>query len=64
MSADLNAKGKSTLDQLQDTRDEMRKMQARFAEQEMSWKQENSDLALEVQSKQRQLDVSLTVPQS
>ena len=58
MSADLSAKGKSTLDQLEDTRHEMRNMQARFAEQEIAWKETNSTLEVELEAKTKRLQVA------
>ena len=58
MSADLSAKGKSTLDQLDDTRQEMRMMQARFAEQEMVWKEKSSTLQVELDVKSKRLQIS------
>ena len=58
MSADLSAKGKSTLDQLDDTRQEMRKMQARFTEQEMAWKEKTSTLEVELDARSKRLQIS------
>ena len=58
MSADLSAKGKSTLDQLDDTRQEMRKMQSRFAEQEIEWKEKASTLEVELDAKYKRLQIS------
>ena len=55
MSADLSAKGKSTLDQLEDTRTEMRKMQANFAEQESEWREKNSCLEVELENKDKKI---------
>ena len=55
MSADLSAKGKSTLDQLEDTRVEMRKMQANFAEQESQWREQNSCLKVELENKDKKI---------
>ncbi len=55
MSADLSAKGKSTLDQLEDTRTEMRKMQANFAEQEAQWREKSSVLEVDVANKTKRL---------
>jgi hypothetical protein len=62
MSADLSAKGKTTLDQLEDTRTEMRKMQSNFAEQEAQWREKTSCLEVELEGKTKRLgsvDVSL-----
>ena len=58
MSADLSAKGKSTLDQLDDTRQEMRNMQARFTEQEMAWKEKTSTLEVELDARSKRLQIS------
>merc|ERR1712083_163496 len=55
MSADLSAKGKSTLDQLEDTRTEMRKMQMNFAEQESQWREKNSCLEVELKNKDKKI---------
>jgi hypothetical protein len=55
MSADLSAKGKSTLDKLEDTRIEMRKMQSNFAEQESQWREKNSCLAVELEIKDKKI---------
>jgi hypothetical protein len=53
VSADLSAKGKSTLDKLEDTRIEMRNMQSNFAEQESQWREKNSCLAVELEIKDK-----------
>ena len=58
MSADLSAKGKSTLDQLDDTRNEMRNMQQRFAEQEVAWKEKYSTLEVDLVARTKRLQVS------
>merc|ERR1712064_222785 len=58
MSADLSKKGKSTLDQLDDTRNEMRNMQQRFAEQEVAWKEKYSTLEVDLEAKSKRLQVS------
>merc|ERR1712173_147504 len=55
MSADLSAKGKSTLDQLEETRVEMRKMQANFAEQEAIWREKSSCLEVELNNKDQRM---------
>ena len=55
MSADLSAKGKSTLDKLEDTRIEMRNMQSNFAEQESQWREKNSCLAVELENKDKKI---------
>jgi len=44
MSADLSKKGKTTLDTLEDTKDEMRTMQENFILIEMSLKDKNANL--------------------
>ena len=56
MSADLSAKGKSTLDQLEDTRAEMRKLQSDFAEQEAQWREKNGCLLVELQNTEQKLE--------
>ena len=56
MSADLSAKGKSTLDQLEDTRTEMRQMQSNFSEQEAQWREKNGCLQVELQNSQQKLE--------
>ena len=53
--ADLSAKGKSTLDKLEDTRIEMRNMQSNFAEQESQWREKNSCLAVELEIKDKKI---------
>ena len=53
MSADLCAKGKTTLDQLEDTRTEMKRMQKNFAEQESSWKEEMEILKVDLEAKEK-----------
>ena len=58
MSADLSAKGKSTLDQLDDTRNEMRNMQQRFAEQEVAWKEKYSTLEVDLEARSKRLQVA------
>merc|ERR1712203_125413 len=55
MSADLSAKGKSTLDKLEDTRIEMRNMQSNFAEQESQWREKNSCLEVELEIKDKKI---------
>ena len=60
MSADLSAKGKSTLDQLEDTRTEMRQMQSNFSEQEAQWREKNGCLQVELQNSQQKLGKILT----
>ena len=52
---DLSAKGKSTLDQLEETRVEMRKMQANFAEQEAIWREKSSCLEVELNNKDQRM---------
>ena len=58
MSADLSKKGKSTLDQLDDTRNEMRNMQQRFSEQEVAWKEKYSTLEVDLEARTKRLQVS------
>ena len=52
---DLSAKGKSTLDQLEETRFEMRQMQSNFAEQESQWREKSSCLEVELINKGQRL---------
>ena len=58
MSADLSAKGKSTLDQLDDTRNEMRNMQQQFAEHEVAWKERCSTLEVDLEARSKRLQVA------
>ena len=58
MSADLSAKGKSTLDQLDDTRNEMRNMQQQFAEHEVAWKERYSTLEVDLEARSKRLQVA------
>ena len=53
---DLSAKGKSTLDQLEETRFEMRQMQSNFAEQESQWREKSSCLEVELINKDQRLE--------
>ncbi|KRT79688.1 hypothetical protein AMK59_7559 [Oryctes borbonicus] len=55
MSENLSKKGKSTLDALDDTKLQMRKMQENFIELEMQMKEENQRLSSEVQQKEREI---------
>ena len=55
MSADFSARGKETLDQLEDTRSEMKQMQANFAEQESRWREEKSILQVDLEAKVQKL---------
>ena len=57
LTADFSAKGKSTLDQLEDTRAEMKLMQQRFSEQESQWKEQNSLLQIDAESKSQRLQI-------
>lgn len=57
MSADLSAKGKSTLDQLEDTRTEMKEMQRNFADREAQWKEETAVLKVDLESKAKRIDM-------
>ena len=54
--SDLSAKGKSTLDQLEETRFEMRQMQSNFAEQESQWREKSSCLEVELINKDQRLE--------
>ena len=51
MSADLSKKGKTTLDTLEDTKDEMRTMQEHFVLLEMSLKSKNENLLIQLQER-------------
>lgn len=51
MSADLSKKGKTTLDTLEDTKDEMRTMQEHFILLESSLKQKNDNLLQQLHEK-------------
>ncbi|CAD1476221.1 unnamed protein product, partial [Heterotrigona itama] len=51
MSADLSKKGKTTLDTLEDTKDEMRTMQEHFVLLEMSLKNKNENLLIQLQER-------------
>ncbi len=55
MSADLSARGKSTLDQLEETRAEMKKMQLTFAEQEAKWREQMGVAKVEVEAKENRI---------
>ena len=51
----MSAKGKTTLDQLEETRFEMRQMQSNFAEQESQWREKSSCLEVELINKGQRL---------
>ncbi len=53
LSADLSLKGRATLEQLEETRSEMRSMQERFAQQEAEWKERNSLAVVDLAAKDR-----------
>jgi len=55
MSADLSARGKNTVDALEDTRAEMRKMQADFAEKEAAWREQRETMNVEMENKGKRL---------
>lgn len=55
MSENLSKKGKSTLDALDDTKLQMRKMQENFVELEMQMKKENQKLSSELQQKEGEI---------
>ena len=57
MSADFSAKGKSTLDQLEETRLVMRDMQLKFTQQEAAWKEKSSTLQVELDASTKRLQV-------
>ncbi|XP_053973095.1 golgin subfamily B member 1-like isoform X3 [Hylaeus volcanicus] len=55
MSADLSKKGKTTLDTLEDTKDEMRTMQEHFVLLETSLKNKNENLLMQLQERDNKL---------
>jgi len=55
MSADLSKKGKTTLDTLEDTKDEMRTMQENFILIEMSLKNKNTNLLEQLQERDNRI---------
>lgn len=55
MSADLSKKGKTTLDTLEDTKDEMRTMQEHFVLLEESLKNKNDNLLLQLQERDNKI---------
>ncbi|XP_024889876.1 protein lava lamp-like isoform X3 [Temnothorax curvispinosus] len=55
MSADLSKKGKTTLDTLEDTKDEMRTMQENFILIEMSLKNKNASLLEQLQERDNRI---------
>lgn len=55
MSADLSMKGKTTLDTLEDTKDEMRSMQENFILVESSLKSKNDNLLKQLEEKAEQI---------
>uniref|UniRef100_A0A1E1XHX5 Putative titin isoform x2 n=1 Tax=Amblyomma aureolatum TaxID=187763 RepID=A0A1E1XHX5_9ACAR len=58
MTEDLSLRNKTTVDDLDDTRAEMRQMQQNFLEQEMSWKQKEASLTADLDSnKSRVVDL-------
>ncbi|XP_011157500.2 protein lava lamp isoform X2 [Solenopsis invicta] len=62
MSADLSKKGKTTLDTLEDTKDEMRTMQENFILIEMSLKNKNASLLEQLQERDNRIsDLEHTV---
>lgn len=62
MSADLSRKGKTTLDTLEDTKDEMRMMQENFILIEMSLKNKNANLLEQLQERDNRIsDLEYTV---
>ena len=54
-SAALSAKGKSTLDLLEETRKAMKEMQLKFTEQEAEWKESNSNLEIQLEFAKKRL---------
>lgn len=55
MSADFSKKGKTTLDTLEDTKDEMRTMQENFVLIETSLKNKNANLLKQLQERDNQI---------
>lgn len=55
MSADLSKKGKTTLDTLEDTKDEMRTMQEHFVLLETSLKNKNENLLVQLQERDNKI---------
>lgn len=55
MSADLSKKGKTTLDTLEDTKDEMRTMQENFVLIETSLKNKNASLLEQLQERDNKI---------
>jgi len=55
MSADLSKKGKTTLDTLEDTKDEMRTMQENFILIEMSLKDKNANLLEQLEERDNRI---------
>lgn len=55
MSADLSKKGKTTLDTLEDTKDEMRSMQENFVFVEKSLRDKNDNLLKQLEEKTSQI---------
>lgn len=55
MSADLSKKGKTTLDTLEDTKDEMRTMQENFVLLETSLKNKNASLLEQLQERDNKI---------
>lgn len=55
MSADLSRKGKTTLDTLEDTKDEMRTMQENFILIETSLKDKNNSLLKQLQERDNKI---------
>ncbi|XP_076376935.1 uncharacterized protein LOC143259292 isoform X2 [Megalopta genalis] len=55
MSADLSKKGKTTLDTLEDTKDEMRTMQEHFVLLESSLKNKNENLLMQLQERDNKI---------
>lgn len=55
MSADLSKRGKTTLDTLEDTKDEMRTMQEHFVLLETSLKDKNKNLLTQLQERDNRI---------
>jgi len=55
-AASVSAKGRNTLDQLEDTRAELRRLQAGWAEQEAEWRRERETRKIEAEAAAARLD--------
>jgi hypothetical protein len=55
VTADLSARGKNTLDELEDLKVEMKNMQRKFAEEEAKWREERTMFKVEIENKTSKL---------